>query len=189
MPRSRPRRPPDVTPAALERSALYYLERYASSAENLRRILLRRVERAARAGTADRSEARANIDALIERLRARRLLDDTAYAEGRAHSLSRKGRSRAGIARALAAKGVDRDTVDTALQELADSGETDLAAAMRFARRRRLGPFREPKLRAARRDRDLAALGRAGFAYEVARLVVDAATPEALEETVNGAGA
>lgn len=180
MPRPRSRQPPDVTPTALEKAAFHYLERYASSAENLRRVLMRRVDRAARAGAIERAEGGTRVDALIERLRARRLLDDAAYADGRARSLSRKGRSRAGIARTLAMKGVDRDTVDAALAGLADAGETDLAAAVRFARRRRLGPFRSTKERAARRERDLAALGRAGFAYEVARLVVDAATPEAL---------
>src|SRR5258708_16915791 len=186
MPRPRSRPPPDVTPTALEKAAFHYLERYASSAENLRRVLMRRVERAVRAGAVERAEGRAGVDAVIERLQARRLLDDAAYAEGRARSLSHKGRSRAIIARTLAAKGVGRETVDAALEGLAEAGETDLAAAVRFARRRRMGPFRAPKERAGRRDRDLAALGRAGFAYEVARLVVDAETPEALAGAVAG---
>src|SRR5512142_1025189 len=94
-----PRQPPNVAPAALEAAALFYLERYASSAENLRRVLMRRVDRAARAEVIERSEGAARVDAIVERLRARRLLDDAAYAEGRARSLSRAGRSRANIAR------------------------------------------------------------------------------------------
>ena len=185
----RPRRPPDVSPAALEAAALFYLERYASSAENLRRVLMRRVDRAARVGTIERGEGAARVDAVVERLSARRFVDDKAYAEGRARSLSRQGRSRASIARTLAAKGVERDSVDAALEGLADMGETDLAAAVRFARKRRLGPYRSGKERAARRERDLAALGRAGFAYDVARLVVDAETPEALAASVSASGA
>ena len=183
-----PRQPPNVTPAALEAAALHYLERYASSAENLRRVLMRRIDRAARAEVIERSEGRARVDAIVERLLARRLLDDAAYAEGRARSLSRAGRSRASIARTLAVKGVGRDEVDAALETLAESGETDLAAAIRFARKRRLGPYRLAKDRAARRDRDLAALGRAGFAYDVARRVVDAETPEALSDAAASDG-
>ena len=186
MARHRRQRPPDVSPAALEAAALRYLERYASSAANLRRVLMRRVERAARAEMVERSDAAGRVDELILRLRTRRLLDDAAYAEGRARSLSRKGGSRAKIARTLAAKGVDRDTIDEALAGLAEAGETDLAAALRFARRRRLGPFRAAKERAARRDRDLAALGRAGFSYEIARRVIDAATSEALDAAADG---
>jgi regulatory protein len=167
-----------VTPAALEAAALQYLERYASSLANLRRVLMRRIERAARAGAIDRAEGRARVAAVVERLRQRRFVDDGAYADGRARSLSRQGRSRAAIARTLAAKGVEADAVAAALAALADTGETDVSAALRFAKRRRLGPFRAAKERAARRERDLAALGRAGFSYEVARLVVDAPTAD-----------
>lgn len=177
MPRSSP---PSVTPAALEAAALEYLERYASSVENLRRVLMRRVERAARAGAIERSEGRERVAAIVERLRARRLVDDAAYADGRTRSLNRQGRSRAAIARTLAAKGVEPGAIEAALAALAETGETDVHAALRFARRRRLGPFRAAKERAARRDRDLAALGRAGFSYDVARRVVDAETPEDL---------
>jgi regulatory protein len=178
MRRLRP--PPVVTPAALEAAALYYLERYSSSAENLRRVLMRRIERAARAGTIERDDGRARVDAIVARLVDRRLVDDAAYAEGRARSLSRQGRSRARIAQRLAAKGVGSDAIDAALAGLAEDGETDLAAALRFAKRRRLGPFRAAKERAERRDRDLAALGRAGFSFEIARRVVDAESAEAV---------
>ena len=45
---------------------------------------------------------------------------------------------------------------------------------MALARRRRLGPWRSGPERAARRDRDLAALARAGFDLQTARAVIDA---------------
>lgn len=186
MRRSTP--PPAVTPAALEAAALHYLERYASSVSNLRRVLMRRIERAARAGVIERDDGRARVDAVVERLRERRLVDDNAYADGRARSLSRQGRSRAAIKRSLAAKGVETDAVDAAMEALTESGATDLQAALRFAKRRRLGPFRAAKERTERRARDLAALGRAGFSYDVACLVVDASTVEALERTVADGG-
>jgi regulatory protein len=179
--RRRPSPPPAVTPAALETAALDYLERYASSVANLRRVLMRRIERAARAGAIDRAEGRARVAAVVERLQQRRLVDDASYADGRARSLSRQGRSRVAIARRLAAKGVESDAVEAALASLAEAGETDVRAASRFAKRRRLGPFRPAKDRAERRERDLAALGRAGFSYEVARAVVDAPTADSLE--------
>lgn len=53
------RRPtPPLTAEALENAALVYLARYQTSAENLRRVLARRVERAARVGGADRTTAK-----------------------------------------------------------------------------------------------------------------------------------
>jgi regulatory protein len=180
----RKRSVPNVSREALETAAFAYLERYASSVETLRRVLMRRVERAVRAGAIERAEGKSRADDVVARLQARRLLDDTAYAEARARSLSRQGRSRAIIARRLAAKGVARATVESALDGLAADGETDLAAAVRYARRRRLGPFRAAAERAERRERDLAALGRAGFSYEIASRVVDAETPGALEAEI-----
>ena len=70
---------------------------------------------------------------------------------------------------------LDGDTIDGALAELVEEvdGDTDIAAARAYARRRRLGPWRLSEVRAEHRDKDLAALGRAGFAWEVARAVVD----------------
>jgi len=80
--------------------------------------------------------------------------------------------------------------VEAALAGHADEGgratsEDDLAAAIAFARRRRIGPFRLDAARDASRERDLAALGRAGFGYELARRVIEA---ESVEELEDGAG-
>jgi len=180
---------PAVTPEALEKAALAYLERYASSAENLRRVLMRRVVRAARAHPSDegamvRAEGVARIGAVIDRLVARRLLDDKLYAEARARSLSRQGRAASVIARRLQVKGVAAEEVDGALTALVEDGHSDLAGALRLARKRRLGPFRAAAERGERRTRDMAALGRAGFSFEIARRVVDAESAEALEAEI-----
>jgi regulatory protein len=176
------RRVSPVTPAGLEKSALAYLERFACSTEQLRRVLNRRIERAARAGLNDREEAKEWVAPLIAKLATRRLLNDRLYAEGRARSLSRQGKPRGAIARTLQVKGVGKEDIAAALGGLEEDGETDLAAAVRLARRKRLGPFRPAKDRKDRRDRDMAALGRAGYSFEIARKVVDAESVEALEE-------
>ena len=46
----------------------------------------------------------------------------------------------------------------------------------------RLGPYRLPEDRKDNRARDLAAMARAGFAYDVAKKVIDAPSPDALDE-------
>ena len=174
------RRPPrPLTPERLEKSALSYLERYASSAANLKRVLLRRVERAVRAGVAERIEGIALVDTLVERYRTRGLIDDRTYAEGRVRTLRREGRSRHAIVQRLLAKGVARAEIDDTLARFnADSPNAELAAALSFARRRRLGPYRPAAVRAANRAKDLAALARGGFSLDTARRVLDAASPE-----------
>lgn len=171
-----PRPPRRVTPQYLENAALHYLERFASSAAGLRRVLMRKVDRSVQAHGTDREEAAGWVETLIGRYTAAGLLDDAGYARMKAESLHRRGASTRAIREKLAGKGVARDHVDDALDHVGEAveGEVDLAAALALARRRRLGPYRAPEVRAAHRDKDLAALGRAGFAYDVARRVIDA---------------
>lgn len=179
--------PRRITATSLDNIALYYLQRFSSSAENLRRVLLRRVDKAARAaedGADDiRAQGAALVDALIERYRRSGLLDDTAYAEAKARTLHRRGASLKMIRQGLAVKGVDAEAAQASIERLRDDlPDADFAAAVALAKRRRLGPFRPDAQRADFRTNDVATLGRAGFAYDLARRVVDAESVEALKE-------
>jgi regulatory protein len=176
------RKPPkSPTPERLEKAAYAYLERYAASREGVRKVLMRRVERAARAGIADREEATASVDAVLAKLAAKGLLDDKVYAEGLAGSLARRGMARGRIAERLKLKGVAREEIAAALEAVDETGDDDRARAIRWAKKKRLGPFGDPAKRAARRMRDIAALARAGFALDLARKIVDAEM-DALED-------
>jgi len=169
--------PATLDEQSLEQAALRYLERYSSAAAGLRRVLLRRVRRAA--GEAGEESGRAMVDAVLAKLVRTGLLDDARFAEHRAASLARRGGSLHMIRRDLLKRGVAAPLIEAAVAALkseqgsASNDEADLAAALALARRRRLGPFRAPAARAAFRMKDLAALGRAGFAYEIARAVID----------------
>jgi len=166
--------PKPATQERLERAALAYLERFASSAENLRRVLMRRVDRSARLHGTDRAEGASWVDALVERYRRSGLIDDRTYAEAATRSLRRRGGSARMVKMKLAAKGVDAETVEAALDAASDGdADSEINAARAYARRRRLGPFGPPAGRKERRMRDLAALARAGFSYDTARKVVD----------------
>ena len=175
-PRKRPRK---VSPKSLESAALHYLERFASSAENLRRVLMRRVIKSSRAHDIDLEEAAGWVDGIVERYARSGLLDDRRYAENLAHSLSRRGAATRAIRARLMQKGVATDDIDHAIAALSEeTGDADLTAALALIRRRRLGPHRDPDTRANFRDRDLAALARAGFSYDLARKVIEAEAPD-----------
>jgi len=182
MPRDRAPKP--ITPAGLEAAALHYLERFAASVEGLRRVLKRRVERAAAFHDTDREAATEWIAVLIAKLTANGVLNDAGFAEMKTAGLYRRGTSVRRIRETLAAKGVSRETTREALERLEgdEGGGLDLRAAITLARRRRLGPYRPPESREAKRNADLAALGRAGFSHEIARRVVDADDAERLPE-------
>ena len=166
----------EIGPELFERWALDYLGRYASSAENLRRVLIRRARRHSPEAV---PQAKPLIEALIARFRESGLLDDAAYVAGRIQSLHRRGDSLRSIRARLMAKGVAAAVVADAVSDLrAVARDPDLAAACAFARRRRLGPFR----RAAEDPvRELAAFARAGFGRSVAEAVLACADVEAVE--------
>jgi regulatory protein len=169
----------EVDAALLERWALAYLGRYASSAENLRRVLLRKVRRRLRDDSEAIGQAAPLIDAVVERHRISGLIDDTVYAGQIAQSIYRRGQSLAKVRARLAAKGVDRAIATRALSALsAEAADPDLAAACVFARRQRLGAYRHRDIDPAR---ELAAFARAGFSRRVADAVLACRDVEAVE--------
>jgi regulatory protein len=166
----------EIAPELVESWALHYLGHYASSAENLRRVLMRR----ARKFSAEAAPAAAElIDALIARYRQSGLIDDAAYAAARVQSLHRRGESMRAMRARLAAKGVTAAEAAEAISGLrAVAADPDLAAACAFARRRRLGPYRRS---AVDHDRELAVFARAGFSRRLAGAVLACADIEAVE--------
>jgi regulatory protein len=175
---------PPVSAAWLERAALHYLERYSASAEMLRRTLLRRVEKRARAREEEPAAFAEMVEATVARAVSAGLVDDARFARARLATLRRRGASARGASAKLAATGVPRDEIAAAMAaERAEAAEDPAAieaeAARAYAKRRRLGPFRPPETRAAHRERDLAALARAGFPYALARRTLEAEDEEA----------
>ena len=182
-PDRRRRGPRKATSKYLRNAALHYLERYASSSGHLRRLLLAKVARSARAYDTDPEMdpevGAAAVEALIAELLGAGLLDDARYAGARARVLHRRGASARAIRAGLRAKEIEAGDIERALAGLREeAAEPELAAALAYARRRHLGPYRGPDAREGRREKDwrekdLAALGRKGFGYDLARRVIE----------------
>jgi regulatory protein len=161
---------PAPTATSLRDAALRHLARFATTEAGLTRVLDRRVQlwgqRAAAEGqdVADhvavgRGAAREVARALV----AAGAVNDEAFAAARATRLARAGRSRRAIASHLAAKGVGSDVADATLPDASQ----ELPAALAYARRRRIGPFRSAPDEASA-SRDMGALARAGFSRDIA---------------------
>ena len=161
--------PKRITADYLRRAALYYLERYSVPAAQLQRVLLRKVERSCRHHGQDSQPFRATVDEVVASCVASGLVDDRRFAEARAQSLRRKGRSARAVAAGLATKGVERGLI---AEVAAADDEAELDAARIAARRKRLGPWSRGD-RAVQRQKDIAALARAGFSLAIARAVID----------------
>ena len=174
----------------LHDAALDYLARYAATEAGLRRVLELRIERWARHAAADgavdteaqAAAARSAARDVVARLVAAGVVNDATYAQGRARSLLRSGRSHSAAAAHLRAKGVDPAAVRAALPK---DAEAEFAAALVLARKRRIGPFRAgPAPDAAGMRRELGMLARAGFSQDVARQAL-ATPPDQAEALVN----
>ncbi len=169
------KKPRKVSPRYLENAALHYLKRYAATVSQLKRVLVRRVDRSLRVHGGDRAEALGWVDALADKLIRNGLINDSAFAGMKAHSLRASGRSSRVIAQKLRMKGVAPELVQQKVAE-ATAELSEEEAARIWARKKRLGPFRRDlQTRQDNRQRDLAALARAGFSFAVAKKIIDAA--------------
>jgi regulatory protein len=157
------------------RAALHYLERWASSEANLARVLKRKLRRRASLDPDRWALAVVDVEALVAATLAScrdlGLLDDRAYAQTKVAGGRRRGHSASRIRSTMAAKGVPREIAEDAVGTGAEAD--DERAALVFARKRRLGPFRrtEGEVDGDCVRREIATLCRQGFGFGLARAV------------------
>lgn len=160
--------------ARLEAIALAYVARFATSSAKLAGYLERKIRERGFEG-----EQPFDIAALVARYCELGYVDDAAYARARSGDLGRRGFGPRRIDQALMAAGIDEDI-------RAESRATELAtreAALRLAQRRRFGPFGEPVDRQGR-EKQIAAMVRAGHSFDTARALVEAVDPASAQDWV-----
>ncbi len=154
-------RPPLDEPR-LRDLALRYVGRYATSEAKLRRYLARKLFERGWAG-----EGAAPVEAIVARLAELGYVDDRGFAEARARGLTGRGFGARRVAADLGAAGIARDLAG----EVSAAADAD-AAALAFARRRRLGPFDPAPPDRDRHRKQIAAMLRAGHEMSVVRRVL-----------------
>jgi len=169
----RRRVPRPLDPARLEEIALAYVARFATSATKLERYLKRKLRERGWEG-----EREPDTSALVLRFVEKGYLDDEAFARARSGSLLRRGYGPRRIGQALSEAGVDQ-----AIREDIRPGEAAArGAALAYARKRRFGPFGTRPADPAAREKQIAAMLRAGHTLDSARNLVDASSVELAEQ-------
>lgn len=157
---------PPLDAAGLEQAALFYAGRYATTRAKLAAYLGRKVR--------ERGWAEAHspsIETLVERMAALGYVDDRAFANARADALTRRGYGARRVGQALRAAGIAEEDGAEARQA-ADAGAWE--AALRFAERRKIGPFSAVEVDRPAREKAFAAMLRAGHPAGLARRLVTA---------------
>lgn len=159
--------PKPLDAEALDRLALRYVERFATTRAKLAAYLTRKLR-----GSGWQGDHPPDVEALADRLAALGYIDDRAFGSAKASAMARRGLGDRRIAGALYQAGLDADDKAALAPGIAAGA---LAAAVTFARRRRIGPFAsEPADRDLRR-RQVAAMIRAGHDHFLARRIVEMA--------------
>lgn len=157
------RPPPPLGPASLERLALRYVERFATTRGKLVDYLRRKLRERGWEGEA------ADLPALAERLATLGYIDDRGFAEAKAAALGRRGLGARRVAGALMQARVEEADREALAPDIADRA---VDAALAFARRKRLGPWGAGEGDRAAREKQLAAMLRAGHPLDLSRRIL-----------------
>jgi regulatory protein len=115
-------------------------------------------------------DGEAPVEALADRFVQLGYIDDRAFALSRARSLTGRGYGGRRVRQDLASSGIGEEDAVAAHEFAADEA---VAAALKFAERRSLGPYAESAPDRPQRERALAAMVRAGHSFSLARAIVD----------------
>lgn len=182
-----PRPPKKITERYLRNSGLYYLQRYTASSGHFRQVMMRKIKRSCMHHKDQNIEDCAKIleDIIIEFCEMR-LLDDEAYGKAMVTSFRRRGHSKAQILQKLSAKSMNREYILQLLDGFdedmdLESAQTERLSALKFAKKKRVGPFRKPG-DDYDFNKELAKFARAGFGFDIARAILDMPFEAADEE-------
>ena len=160
--------PRKITPQYLGNVAVFYLGRYSASEQSLRVVLHRRLQKS---GQRRDAECLAMVEATIESMRRQGFLNDQNYAANRARNLSQSGKSLRRIRVGLQQKGVDEGIIESTLRAMThEDPELEWKLALRFAQRRKLGPYATGKI--IEPSKQIQKFAAAGFSYPIAQKII-----------------
>jgi regulatory protein len=170
----RPAKPLD--PARLEEMALAYVARFSTSAAKFERYLTRKLREKGWEG-----EGEPPVAETVARYVELGYIDDESYARMKSGSLLRRGYGARRVNQALGQAGIAEEL----RAEVAPRQVAAREAAATYGRRRRFGPYgvADP----ATREKQLAAMVRAGHGFDAARALVDALSVAEVEQWIEEA--
>ncbi len=168
------KRPPKPLDARrLNDLALHYVARFATSAAKLADYLRRKLRERGWEG-----EGEPDVAALTANFVAAGYIDDAAYARAKSGALLRRGFGARRVGQVLNAAGIAEET----RAEVRASDAAQRRAALALAMKRRFGPFGPPPADRAAREKQVAAMLRAGHPLDFVRALLSAPDEQAAQD-------
>jgi len=190
--KTKQKRPPkEITPDYLRSAGLFYLQRFPASTHQFHGAMMNKVRRSCGFHKTQKiNECEKLVDDLVKDFVTSGVLNDELYAQAMVTSLRRQGKSKRSIFAKLKIKGLGDDMIEKKLSEYDEErhelpADAELEAAIIFARKKRIGPFKKDSDNKSEEEKDkltkkaLGAMGRAGFFYDTVQIVFDMNAEEA----------
>jgi regulatory protein len=155
---------PPLDDEQLSELMLAYVARFATSRAKLAAYLARKLRERGWAG-----DGEPPVTELVAKAAGSGFVDDAAYALGKSRSLTARGYGGRRVVQALHAAGINDADGEAARTH---AREEAAEAALRFARRRRFGPFGTSAADPRLQEKQLAAMIRAGHDLRLAKAIV-----------------
>lgn len=197
----KPRPVRKITKSYLQNSGLYYLQRFAASEGHFKTVMRRKIDRSAKEHPdTNMADCLSWLDEVAQSFVEAGYINDERYAKGLVHSLQAKGKSVKQIQARLRQAQIDLNLVERVLRETKaaaaenidqqyvpsnwpqnSSNILEYIAALKCAKKRRIGPFSFLAREEKPHDKALAILARSGFSYDVAQVILSTDQQEAEE--------
>lgn len=177
--RTAPKPPKKITEKYLYNSGLAYLQRFPASTHHFRVVMGRKIHKSCRHHTEqDKDTCLSMLEKVTQQFIELGLLDDQAYLKGMVYSSRRKGLATQMIIQKLTIKGFDQNRIKQEIdqydQDYVHDDNGEYMAALTLARRKRLGPYLpETMIDKKTPDKQMAALARAGFSYDIVKKIME----------------
>ena len=161
--------PKPISEQRLYNITLFYLERFDASALKVKQMLERRIQKEKAKGAIVPGNTQELIQNVISRIQNLGYINDERFAQNQIKKLCSTGKSKSFILNKLKQAGITAEIAKNLLSEFDKENESsDLTRAEQWLKKHRKGQFRS-KNADDFYQKDLAALARAGFNYDVAQ--------------------
>ena len=163
----------EATIEEIRKFSISYLEKYASSRQQLRAYLLKKFFKSSNYHIA-KSELLTLIDLVISDLEKRKFISDKFYSQSKTKQFLKKGYSLIKIRNYLINKGInDKYIKDTISKINLEEADQDFFSAIKTCKKIRIGQNREEDNRVLFYKKDMGVLARSGFDFEVSKRVME----------------